>query len=951
MKRENCLLRFALLTTLFSAVGTIVGSAQITNNLFSDDFSTPGINTTKYAIDAPFFEGGKGDIAPKVENGVLEFTGTVSQQWWAGATLRLQQSFVASPETNIVVSVDRVSENGQGTSARSALWIMDFTRTRYVLFADNTLEGHWQYNRYIGQSGDVRTGGGTDLTAFNGVDSVTGIDYDDFGNHRMSAIISGQDMKLYLDGKFGATVKFPFSPVVVELGSYARANNDTANTIWDNLRIDAVGTVTFSINTLTMGNNQIASNLVVRIPPGANADKAVNIQIVNRRPAVATPVGATGDKLLLTFEQGGPNTKTFSLQGLALGSTQLTLTNTLGLLAGNVLDVTVVKGATVLLEDSFTGNTLDATKWRVSNQAFETGEGTFDVSQTGNALQISGNATSQYWSGASIQTVGDFTASKDLPLVFQVDRISMESSSLAGIPTTGARSGIYITSYDNDNNRTTPYVLLSQDLGDAESPTGWVANASATGAGAALPALVDLGSDTGNHRLKLVADGAQAEVFVDNISGGRFDFPVTGFIKFELGAYARDVDDTVKAVFDNVKIENALPCISLAPTSMLAIQGDTANSVAVTIPKLLNVAGTVKVTVTSRDPNVAEPAGASNGSLTLTFPTGTTVQSFNVVAKNSGNTVFDLANDQGACVASGVTVSVTPPPVAISSDDFSKSTLDTAKWEIDMTPLVEGGTLTADSGVIITNGTAEIAVTCEQSNWPGITVWTTKANTASANSPVVFEIDRTKMEYVLVGGNSSKQRAGIWAKSGTNYVFFSEFGSYDATSPGWQFHRAIGKAGDVLLGNPDTSGTTIAAFSSAQFLDQKNHRMRMVVNGTTVKLYLDGILGVEVPFPFTEDIIFGYGAYANFSNNVGNPVNAFWDNAVVQGFPAQPNRPSLSISQKGGSATVTWTGTGTLQSSDSLSPAQWTNVTPAPAGNTFTITPSAKKQQYFRISQ
>src|SRR6266403_1210216 len=111
-------------------------SAQITNQVFFDDFSAGVIDTNKYQPDAPFFEGGLGDIHATEANGVVEFTGTVSQQWWAGATLRLVQTFTASDETNEVVSVDRVSEAGVGTSSRSALWIMDLPQRHFVLFAD-----------------------------------------------------------------------------------------------------------------------------------------------------------------------------------------------------------------------------------------------------------------------------------------------------------------------------------------------------------------------------------------------------------------------------------------------------------------------------------------------------------------------------------------------------------------------------------------------------------------------------------------------------------------------------------------------------------------------------------------------------------------------------------------------------------------------------------------------
>ncbi len=924
--------------------------AQITKVLFMDDFSTPGIDTSKYVVDAPFFEGGKGDIAPKVADGVLEVTGTVSQQWWAGATLRVLNTFPVSAETNLVIAVDRVSEAGVGTASRSALWIMDETRTKFVLFAENRGEGGWQYNRKLGISGDNPTGGGANIAPFDGAT------YDDQGLHRMKAVLNGKEVKLYLDDVFGATVSFPFSAAVFQLGSYARANGDTADTIFDNLQIESVGTATFGISSLSMGVGQTASNLVVRIPPGANADKDVVLQIKNKRPTVATVAGATGDTLTLTFPKGGANTKTFDLQGIALGSTQLSLTNTIGLMAGNALDVTVVKGPTVLLEDTFTGSTLDASKWAVNYQPFEPGAGlgTFEVTQANGTLQVAGSTIDQYWPGASIQTVADFGATKDLPLVIEVDRVSMNPLNLYETdPSTGARTGVFLTSYDT-TNRIGPFVFFGQDMGE----TGWEVNVdptNPTGSGTALAAFADLATDTNKHRIKMVADGSKAEVFLDGISGGAFDFPVTSFIKLELGAWARATDDAVKGFFDNVKVENVFSCMTVSPVDLLAIQGDSGNSVAVTIPKLLSVGGDVKVTVTSRDPSVAEPQGAVNGSTTLVFATGkTNVQSFRVVAKTAGTTVFDLTNDKGVCVASGVSVSVTAPPVVVFGDDFSPATLDESKWLLDNTPLVAGGTAMAESGVTISNQMVNMYVVCEGADWPGYTLWARTSYTASATSPIVFEIDRTQMDYVLVGGTDAKQRTGIWIKNtGTNYVFFSEYGSWNSVAGGWQYHRNIGKTGDTPVASNAAGGTYIPEFNAPKYSDQKNHRMRAVVNGTTVKLYLDGILGVEVPFPFSQGLTFGFGSYVNFGNNGNNIVTGLWDNAQVQGFPAAPPQTRLSIAQQGLNVVISWTGTGTLQQADALAnPTAWKDVTPAPTGNSLTITPTGQdKQRYYRVRQ
>src|SRR5262245_42352475 len=143
-------------------------SAQISTVVFSDDFAASTIDTNKYQPDAPFFEGGLGDIHAQAGNGVMQFVGTTTQRWWSGATLRIVPTFTASEGANVAVSIDRVAEHGMGSASRSALWILDETKANYVLFADVRGEGNWHYNRKIGEAGDSPTGGGPNIAAFDG---------------------------------------------------------------------------------------------------------------------------------------------------------------------------------------------------------------------------------------------------------------------------------------------------------------------------------------------------------------------------------------------------------------------------------------------------------------------------------------------------------------------------------------------------------------------------------------------------------------------------------------------------------------------------------------------------------------------------------------------------------------------------------------------------------------
>lgn len=947
-----------VLTGLLVPLGA---SAQITNVVFSDDFSKAGIDTNKYAIDAPFFEGGKGTIAPKVENGVLEFTGEVTERWWAGATLRVAQTFPISPETNVLVTVDRVAENGTGTSTRSALWLMDPTRTKYVLFADNTKEGGWQYNRKLGVAGDVPTGGGTALTAFQGTDANTGVNYDDLGQHQMAALFNGTDVRLYLDGVFGATVSFPFSGVVVEMGSYARDGPpdtpDTADTIWDNLKIANVGSEAFSASSLALVSGQTASNVTVRIPAGVNQSQAVQVKVISSDPTVAIPTGATGDTLTLTFAAGGPREQALSVTSVAPGGAVFTLTNSIGMGTANQLGVVVIEAPGVRLSEDFAAATPDATKWRVNTNAFEVGVGTFTVAQTGGQLVISGTTDQQqYWAGASLKTVKSYTAIPDVPLAFDIDRVSIDATKASDASAdTGARTGVFITTDDRSK-----YVFFAQDVGE----TGWEVNVSpgstATGSGTAIPQFASI-TDTGSHHMRLVADGSNVEVFLDGKSGGKFPFPVTAGIHFEVGAYARALDDSVKGVFDNAKIENIVPPVSVTtlatdvPNSITTPLGVDTNTVTITIPRFLTTSKAATVSITSQDPKVAVPAGAANGTLALQFGVGATnVQTVRVATVGVGTTTFTITNDQSVAVDNHVLpITVTSPMVPVFTDTFS--TLDTNKnWTVDTTPLdpVTPGTLTADSGLSVTNGMLNESVIDDTANWPGLNLKTAKSFSASLTSPLWFDVDRRKLDFKLVTGTGAQERSGIWVydSTGTNYVFFNEYLTHSGTIQGWEYNRGSnGQTNDIPV---PAAGTLIPAFQPAGYNDQGNHHMKIVANGTDLKLYLDGLYGASVPFPYTNGITFGIGTYVYFNGTPNDTANGYYANVVISGPGAAPVSigPLTAAKQANGQVMISWTGAGTLQSTTGL-PGGWTDVTPAPATNSYTVAPTAQKQQFFRLRQ
>jgi len=942
MKRKLALIGLALtgMLTLPEA------SAQITNVVFSEDFSKP-LDTNKLVADNIGFEGGKGTIAPTVANGVVEFTGAVTEQWWAGAAIRVAQTFPVNAETNVMMSVDRVAEAGTGTGHRSSIWITDQNQSHFVLFGYNS-ENNWEYNYKIGSASDNPTGGGTAIAAFNDAAGP----YLDNALHKMKAFADGQSVKLYLDDVLGVEVPFPFNNLGFKIGSYARANADTADSTFDNLQVATVGLEAFSPSALTLVSGQTVSNAIVRIPAGVNQTQAVQVRVTSDTPSVAIPVGAVNGTLTLTFPAGGANALPLAVQSVGVGGAIFSLANDLGIGNANKLGVAVVQGPGVRLTDDFAAAKPDTTKWQVSTQSFETtGIGTFTVSQTGGQLVINGTIDQQsYWAGGSLKTVQAFTATPDLPLSFEIDRVAIDPTSSDGVTaSTGARTGVYVTTADRST-----YVFFGQDVGE----TGWEVNVSpgttATGSGTAITAFNSALNDNKSHHMKLIADGSQVEVFLDNQSGGKFSFPVNAGVHFEIGAYARAVNDSVNGVFDNVSIQNIVPPVAVSPATVETQMGVNTNVVTVTVPRFLNATKAVTVTVTSQNPQVAIPQGAVNGALSLPFAAGApSVQSFNVQAVGLGTTTFNVTNDQAVAVLNGVSITVINPLVPALTDNFTSGNVDTNKtWSFDATPLdaTTPGTLTADSGFTVASGVLEMSVGADTGNWPGMSLRTPTGYVASVTAPVTFELDRVKLDYKLVTGTGALERTGIWVfdSTGANYVFFDDYAVHNnGTVGGWQYNAVIGQASDIAL---PAVGTVISAFTPPGFNDQLNHHMKVEVNGTDVKLFLDGVFGAAVPFPFSKGITFGFGSYVAAATDY---TYGYFDNVVVS-VPGQlpvSIGPLKAAKQANGDLVISWTGTGTLQSTASL-PGGWANVSPAPSGTSYTITAaSLTGQKFFRLSQ
>jgi hypothetical protein len=153
---------------------------------------------------------------------------------------------------------------------------------------------------------------------------------------------------------------------------------------------------------------------------------------------------------------------------------------------------------------------------------------------------------------------------------------------------------------------------------------------------------------------------------------------------------------------------------------------------------------------------------------------------------------------------------------------------------------------------------------------------------------------------------------------------------------------------NMLTGDPNDhptdDGLNIPTFDGGGFDDRGLHRMKLVANGETVRLYVDGVFGLETPFPFADGLTLGFGAYVGAATDI---VKGYFDNALITGGSA----PALKARRQGANVVISWTGTGVLESSDSLRPTAWQNVVPAPVGNSITVPASSANTRFYRLRQ
>ncbi len=929
-RKTDFLLRLLSLLAFLSLAGqALPQSAKV---LFEDDFSSNTINPDWYKPAESFFEGDKGGIHAEPGDGVMRFAETTTQ--WPGSTLRIKESFEATTGSPVALHIDRVKAALQGAGSRSALWVFDETESRYILFADIWRRG-WYYNRNIREPRNAPTWPGIRIGAFDGKN--------DGLLHTMSMVADGWTVKLYLDGELGTEVEFPFSPVIFRFGSYARANGGTADTVWDNLRIEhpkieRSGRAAFTETELVLMAGGPPGEITVALSQGANAENPVTVHLASGDSRIATASGSQDRRLSIVFPAGGPESMKVPIDGLSAGSTQLSLSSSDLLVAAGTVRVTVMErfGGFGEVLSFNTGDWRRSSEnlrdWEDRNREFRSNsspiwERGFPHNPMPKTLRIGhGSLSTNYWSGDWAWTQDSFLATPDINLVAKVDRVSVEANS-------ASRSGIFLSNSDRSR-----YLFFSQQYKDginSEAAT-WHVNVnpgSPSGTGTVIPAFSGMDCN-GTYRLGLVADGSMVEVSLDGVPGGRFPFPVSSGIRFGIGTYGQSETersgDYVLARFANASVSYALPCIRLESPSPSITLGQS-GEMTVSVP-LLAADREVRVALASSDPSVAVPAGASGSSLDLVFPAGSPrSRTVAIEPRGIGSAVFSLSGGlDGTCLGPPADLRVHPRPEVLLSDGFDGTQLDAGLWQIESASFNQSGRAKPgpDSSVSLADGRLRIHVEVEAPLWPGLAAFTRETFSASDSEPLTFSVERSLVDFVLAAGASSESRTGIWARSGDQYIFFSDHTTHDGRDFGWRYNRSGGADENEISGD----GINIRAFDGEPFDDRGSHLVSMVLDGATARLYLDGVPGPWLPFPHAEDLAFGIGAYADDigpsdaeGDIVGNQTIGLFDNALVTGGRAAAEPAGIAaVSLSRGSLAIEWSGRA-LEQADAVT-GPWTPI-------------------------
>ena len=443
------------------------------------------------------------------------------------------------------------------------------------------------------------------------------------------------------------------------------------------------------------GQNNVP--VTVAIPALYNTSQNFYVTVTSTNPAIAEPVGATGGSLTLVYPAGGANAQTFYVNAVAAGTVNMTLANTNGVCFGTgQIAVTVgAQASTIMKAQSFDTATSALTNGWVELGCRTNGQN-FGFSATSNAGGPAGEAGGFFKRDLKRALYADLFGGKltlndylhasgtiimpTLPGTNAGPVIGYGDSSKVGLSTeanllglecgysSGGVPGLYARLVLTNGTSYEPALLSPINLGTVYywdytyDPTG-----GASFSGALTVNLSDGISGTNTTVITLTSG--------DRIVGAQFDC-------FGVNSRSLSADTNGTSVFvDNVNYTApaSQPCVRFLATTASTFVWQTNVSVSVSIPPAANANSSFPVTVTSLNPDVAVPLGAgANGSLVLTFPVGSQLQTFRLSALKAGTAVFALSNAGGFCVDSNVLTVTVPCSSVTTSKSESFDTVESA---------------------------------------------------------------------------------------------------------------------------------------------------------------------------------------------------------------------------------------------------------------------------------
>ena len=509
---------------------------------------------------------------------------------------------------------------------------------------------------------------------------------------------------------------------------------------------------------------------------------------------------------------------------------------------------TAFASADVLFTDQFTGSEIDANSWYQLDRSFEymnsqpTGAMNYYIDS--GIVNMSYTPDSSYWPGVAFVTQAGYAVSPENPVTFQIDRHYNTYNQASG-----SRCAVLI--YNSDLSKWVHFAETT-DGSSASSAKyyGWCYNRyigqsgdkyNGVGVGMDEINLNENLTDHGLHTIKLVATGETVTFFIDDVEGATVDFPFTDGVRFGFGVYARAADDYIEDAFGNVIITGTGNMIAFDKNEYTLTDDEGTISV---LGQLISTSQDVTLTLTSQDPSIA--AFSTGDSYSVVMKGGKSdTYTIPVIKKGVGKVIFTASNDKGITMnPSKLTIAAQGNGETVLFDDFDGTEVDSNLWTVSTRSFEYwGSSPTAESTMTQADSSLTISVSPNGHYWPGAALVSKGTFNASSLSPLTFEVTRESFN----ADNSTGGRCGIYLynEDMSEYVLLndcSDGGSVEgSTYYGWCYSY-------LTAGDTSRRGGTTKLPNAGDFADKGNHTLKIVANGLTASLYVDGVFGIEVPF-------------------------------------------------------------------------------------------------------